>query len=444
MRRSWLAVLMVLSAVGCAGPAPRPPATLQAVPVKVRPVELRTLVEVLSVSGSVQAESRVDVSSKIPGRVVEVLGQEGSAVRRGQVLVRLDASDAQAQLQQAEAALAAARARVPQASLAVELAEQTAREQLRQAEAGLAAARSQLEAAEAQVAATASARAVAELDLQRFQQLFSQGAIASQQLDAARSAAEAARAQHEAAQAQRQAAQQQLRIAEASLRLAQAAARQTAIRQRDVQQAQAAVQQAEAAVRLARLQLQYTEIRAPLDGVVLERRVEPGEFASPGVPLLVLADLSTVWVHLVVSETQVERVHLGQRVRITVDALPEQEIRGQVEAISPAGDPRTRTFLVKVRIPNRQRLLKPGMFARGEVVLRSRQAVPAVPTEALVYEGARAFVYVVASERARRHPVTVGLTANGWAEVAGLAPGTLVVVAGQSFLRDGDRVTVER
>lgn len=444
MRRSvWLVLLAV--AAGCAGPAPsQPAATPQAVAVEVRPVQRRTLEEVVEAAGSVQALHSADVTSRIPGRVAAVLVDEGDRVSRGQVVVQLDPSDLEQQVRQAEAALAAAQARVPQARRAVDLAEESARHQVAQAEAAVQAARAQAASAEAQVAAAASQRARAEADLQRVQQLFSQGAVPAQQVDAARAAAEAARAQHEAAQAQWRAAREQLRAAEAALRLAQTARGQVAIRQRDVEQAQAAVRQAEAALQLARLQLQHTLVRSPLSGVVVERRADPGEYAAPGVALLVVADTSAVWVNLAVSETQISSVRPGQPVRLTVDALPGQEFSGRVESRSPTADSRTRSFLVKVRVPNPDGSLRPGMFARGRITVRSRRDVPAVPEEAVAYDGPRAYVFVVESGRARRKSVAVGAAADGWVEVRGLAPGTPVVVAGQLLLRDGDPVTVAR
>jgi HlyD family secretion protein len=440
MRRAvWWLPWVVLAGCTAAGPG-QPAATPQPVAVEVQRVQRRTLQETLEAAGTVQAVASADVVAKIPGRVASVTVDEGSSVSRGQVVVRLDPSDLLAQAAQAEAALEMAKARVPQARSATELASDTARHQVAQAQAAVEAARAQVAAAQAQVLAAASQRTRAEADLQRAQQLFSQGALPAQQVDAA----EAARAQHEAAQAQWHAAQEQLRVAEASLRLAQTASQQVPIRQQDVAQAEAAARQAEAALRLARLQLQHTEVRAPLDGVVVERRVDPGEYAAPGVPLLTVADVSTVRVHLVVSETQIRAVRRRQEVRVTVDALPGREFVGLVEAWSAAADPRTRSFVVKVRVPNPEGALRPGMFARGRLVVRSRQDVPAVPEQAVGYEGSRPYVFVVDSGRARRRFVTVGLVSGGWAEVQGLVPGTPVVVAGQSLLRDGDPVTVVR
>lgn len=443
-RHAWWVPWLAL-AVGCAGPAPsQPTATAQAVAVQVQAVQRRTLEEVLEASGSVQAAASADVVAKLPGRVVRVTVDEGSRVRRGQVVVQLDPSDLEAQAAQAQANLELARSRVLQAQAAVQLAADTARHQVSQAQAAVAAARAQAAAAQAQVQAAASQRARAEADLQRVQQLFAQGAVPAQQVDAVRAAAEAARAQHEAAQAQWRAAQDQLHAAEAALRLAQTATQQVAIRQRDAEQAQAAARQAEAALRLVRLQLEQTQVRAPLDGVVVERRADPGEYAAPGVPLLTVADVSTVRVHLAVSETRIRMLRVGQPVQVAVDALPGRAFSGRVEGWTPAADPRTRSFLVKVRVPNADGALRPGMFARGRVVLQSKPQVPAVPSEALVYEGGRAFVFVVESGRAWRRPVAVGLTSAGWSEVRGLAPGTPVVVAGQGLLRDGDPVTVAR
>ncbi len=445
MRRGgWVLWVTLVWAAGCARPAPSQPPRPESVVVEVKAVQRRTLQETLEPAGSVQATATAHVVAKVPGRVVSVGVDEGDRVRAGQVVVQLDPSDLQAQVQQAQAAVEAARARWEQARVAAQLAADTARHQVAQAQAAVEAARAQAASAQAQVQAASSARARAEADLQRAQQLFREGALPAQQVDAARAAAEAARAQEEAAHAQWQAAQEQLRVAQAALQLARTASQQVPIRQRDVEQAQAAFRQAEAALRWAQLQLEQTALRAPLSGVVLERRIQPGEYAAPGVPLLVVAELDTVRVHLAVSETQVAALRVGQPVPVTVDALPGRVFPGRVEGWSPAADARTRSFLVKVRVPNPDGSLRPGMFARGRIAVRSRVDVPAVPVDALVYEAARAFVFVVDSGVARRRPVTVGLASDGWAEVRGLAPGTPVVVSGQTLLRDGDRVTVAR
>ncbi len=441
----WIWPLVLAFVAGCTRPAPsQPAASPPAVAVEVREVQRRTLEQVVEAAGTVQAVATADVVSRIPGRVAEVAVDEGSLVTRGQVVARLDPSGMGEQVQQAQAALEAARARAAQAVAARELASDAARSQVAQAQATVEAARAQVASAEAQVGAASSQRARAEADLRRIQQLFQEGAIPAQQVDAARAAAEAARAQHEAAQAQWRAAREQLRAAQAALQLAQTNFQQVALRQRDVEQAEAAVRQAEAALRLARLQLQHTAVRAPLSGVVVERRVDPGEYAAPGAPLLVVADVSTVRVSLAVSETQIRTVRVGQVVRVTVDALPGRSFTGRVEGWSPAADPRTRSFLVKVRLPNPDGALRPGMFARGRVSVLSRRDVPAVPEEAVSREGTRAYVFVVASGVARRRAVTVGLSADGWVEVPGLSPGTRVVVSGRALLRDGDPVRVSR
>ncbi len=445
LRGGWLWPLILAFAAGCTRPAPSQPAVrLPAAAVEVGEVRRRTLEQVVEAAGTVQAVATADVVSRIPGRVGEVAVDEGSLVVRGQVVVRLDPSDLEEQVQQARAALEAARARVAQALAARQLASDTVRSQVAQAQAAVQAARAQVASAEAQVASASSQQARTEADLRRIQQLFQEGAIPAQQVDAARAAAEAARAQHEAAQAQWRAAREQLRAAEAALELAQTQFQQVAIRQRDVEQAEAAARQAEAALRLARLQLQHTAVRAPLSGIVVERRVDPGEYAAPGVPLLVVADVSTVRVGLAVSETQIRTLRVGQAVRVTVDALPGRSFTGRVEGWSPAADPRTRSFLVKVRLHNPGGSLRPGMFARGRIAVLARTDVPAVPEEAVVREGTRAYVFVVVKGVARRRPVVVGLSADGWVEVAGVPPGTPVVVSGQALLRDGDPVRPSR
>lgn len=465
-------------------PAPTP-ASDTAVAVSVVRARITTLQEEVQASGSVQADRTVEVSSKVPGRVVAVLVREGDRVRRGQVVVRLDPADAEVQLEQARAALRAALARVPQAEGAVRLQEETAEAQVRQARAQVEAAQAQVRSADANRAALAfTLRAVqanlaaaetgvhaaesnlerARSDLQRLETLFAAGAVSAQQVEAARAqvvAAEAslaqARAQQAALAAQAETLAQQLAAADAArstaranletaratLQAAEANRRQVDLRRQDVAQVRAAVEQARAAVALAELQLANTTIRAPMDGVVVQRRVEPGAWTGPGVPLLVLADLDQVKVALEVSEREIARVRPGQPVSVTVDALPGRVFRGRVVRRSELASPRTRTFTVEVGLPNPDSALRPGMFGRGAIAVATAPAAVVVPQEAVIPRSGAPFVWVVEAGRARRRPVRLGLRQGGLVQVVGVRPGEAVVVLGQDRLQDGVPVSVQ-
>ncbi len=465
-------------------PQPSPPPQESAVAVEVVPARTGAVREVIRAAGSVAAASTVEVSSKIPGRVLRVFVQEGDVVRAGQALLRLDPSDAEAQLQQARAALRAALARIPQAKSAVTLQQEATESQIEQAQAQVRALEAQLQSARASrdaleanlrgvqanlAAAEANVRAAeanlerVRSDLARMEALYAAGAVAAQQVEAVRaqvvsaqSAVEAAKAQHstllaqiqtltaqraaaEAAEAQARSA---LEGARAALRAAQAGREQVAVRRQEVLQARAAADQARAAVRLAQQQLENTWIRSPIDGVVIQRSVDPGEWVGPGVPVLVVADLGRVRATLEVSEREIHRVRRGQPVEVTVDALPGRIFRGVVTQWSEAASPRTRTFTVEVELQNPGFVLRPNMFGRGTLVVAEVREAVLVPVDAVISGGEGTFVWVVEAGRARRRAVRVGLQEGGRVQVFGLRPGEQVVVLGQDRLHDGSPVVV--
>ncbi|MDR7416085.1 MAG: efflux RND transporter periplasmic adaptor subunit [Armatimonadota bacterium] len=483
-----VAVFLVLgvSALTRREPArPRSPRTPQpGVAVEAVSAQTGLVREVIRAAGSVVANQTVEVSSKIPGRVLQVFVREGDPVRRAQALLRLDPSDAEAQLQQAQAALRAALARVSQAEIGETLQRETTEAQIAQARAQLRALESQVRSAQANrdaldgslrslranlAAAEANVRAAeanlerVRSDLARLEVLYAAGAVAAQQVEAARtqllsaqSALDAARAQRDAhlsqiqtltaQQAAAEAALEQARSAlegaRAALRAAEAQRAQSSARRQDVLQAKAAVDQARSAVRLAEQQLQNTWIRSPLEGVVVQRSVDPGEWVAPGMPVLVVADLAQVRVQLEVSEREIRRVRRGQPVEVTVDALPGRVFQGRVTRWSEAASTRTRTFTVEVELPNPHRLLRPGMFGRGTIVVAEVRGAVLVPAEAVVSTGGRPSVWVVEGGRARLRPVRIGLREGGSVQVFGLRTGERVVVLGQDRLQDGVPVIV--
>jgi|FaiFalDrversion3_1042247.scaffolds.fasta_scaffold00041_3 RND family efflux transporter MFP subunit len=490
-RRIALGVVVVVLTLGVSALVRREPARpgspsspLPGVAVEAVPARIGTAREVIRAAGSVVANQTVEVSSKVPGRVLQVLVREGDPVRRGQVLLRLDPSDAEAQLQQARSALRAALARIPQAETGVALQREATEAQIEQARAQVRALESQVRSAQANrealdgnlrslranLAATEANERSAEAnlervrsDLARLEVLYAAGAVSAQQVEAARTqlvsasaALDAVRAQREALLAQIQTlaasraaaeaavaqARSALEGARAALRAAEAQRAQLSIRRQDVLQAKAMADQARAAVRLAEQQLQNTWIRCPLEGVVIQRSVDPGEWIAPGAPVLVIGDLSRVRVQLEVSEREIHRVRLGQPVEITVDALPGRVFQGRVARWSEAASPRTRTFTVEVEIPNPDRLLRPGMFGRGTIVVAEVRGAVLVPAEAVVSAGKGTSVWVVEGGRARTRPVRVGLREGGSVQVFGLREGDRVVVLGQDRLRDGVPVTV--
>lgn len=241
------------------------------------------------------------VSSQIDGRIVEVLVADNQRVQAGDVLVRLDDSDARAGLAQAEAQLAAAMAAVDNVD-----------------------ARTAQEGAQIQARAAGVAQAQAQADLaraeaDRYGRLASDGWVSEQRVQSQRATADQARAGVAEAQAGLEAERR-------------AAATLTSSRS----QATAQVELAQAAVEQARIELDRTVIRAPSAGVVGARQVRVGQYVRPGGQLMSLVPLGQTYVVANFKETQVGRLRLGQTVEITADAFPGQTLTGRIDSFSPA------------------------------------------------------------------------------------------------------------
>jgi membrane fusion protein (multidrug efflux system) len=242
----------------------------------------------------------------------------------------------------------------------------------------------------------------------------------------------------------------ELAQAEAELELAQANARRAqelfargagSAAARD--QAVAALRTATAAVELARARLDKHSLVAPFDGIVGLRRVSPGAFVNVGADIVNLESIDPIKLDFRVPEVFLSRVAVGQRLSVTVDAFPERSFPGAIAAIDPAIDPAGRSIAVRASLPNRDGVLRPGLFARVRLVLREEPEAIMVPEAAIVPFAGRFLVMKVVDGRAQPQPVTLGLRRAGRVQVtSGLSAGDVVVTAGQMKLQPGAAVAV--
>ncbi len=205
--------------------------------------------------------------------------------------------------------------------------------------------------------------------------------------------------------------------------------------------APAQVRQAEAALALAKANLANSVLTSPIDGFVTARNVDPGELASPTMPVLTVADIDRVVVEAGASEQQVNRLEKGRKVKVYISAVRAEPFEGVITSVSPAADPGTKMYSLKVEIPNPQHLIKPGMFAEIDLGVTGEAVL--VPRDAVVTRDDVTAVFVVAEGRAVLRKVETGLSdGRNIAIHKGLAPGEKVVVAGQERLEDGTKVKV--
>lgn len=206
-------------------------------------------------------------------------------------------------------------------------------------------------------------------------------------------------------------------------------------------QAQSAMEADRAAAELAKAQVKQTRITAPFSGVAGLRQVDVGDYVKAGDDLISLDEIDPIKIDFNVPERFLRFLHPGQRVNITVDALPGEAFSGEIYAISPRADPAGRSLAVRASIPNPDHRLKPGLFARVEIVTRHKDKAIVVPEESIVAQGDDLAVYRVVNGRAVLTKVTVGLRRFGRAEIVdGLSPNDVVITGGTLKVHDGSPV----
>ncbi|UCE87451.1 MAG: efflux RND transporter periplasmic adaptor subunit [Deltaproteobacteria bacterium] len=209
--------------------------------------------------------------------------------------------------------------------------------------------------------------------------------------------------------------------------------------------AAAELEVARASVELARVELDRTEIRAPFDGVAGERWVSPGDRVSPGernenVSGLVRVDsIETLELVFTLPEQVLPLVRTGIPVSLTVAPYPDETYRGEIFFIAPSFDPDTRRVLVKARVPNPDRQLRPGLFAQVKAEVSQRDEALLLPEAAVVQDLGGAFVWRVDAERiAHRVPIEIASHRPGTVEIRrGLRPGDVVVSVGTHKVSEG-------
>lgn len=245
-------------------------------------------------------------------------------------------------------------------------------------------------------------------------------------------------------------ARAEMAIAEANHKRNRDLVAQNFISQRSLDESAAALEVARAKHDLAQATLQRLKILAPFDGVIGLKQVNVGDYLKDGADIVNIEDIEAVLVDFRLPERYQAKLRPGQSVQVQVDALPGRPFTAQVQAIDPLIDANGRSVGVRGCIDNRQRLLRPGMFARVNTVFAVREAALTVPEEALVPLGGRSFVIkVVPGEQpnalvSQRVPVQTGVRQPGRVEITeGLQPGDTVVTAGQQRLqKDGTPVRV--
>lgn len=366
--------------------------------------------DALEFSGRIEGYE-TDVGAKVAGRVMEVTVREGATVHKGQLLVKLDDDEIQAQVAGAEARIRAARQQEQNARLQLSVVESQINEaQLRwqqskgdtlgrvsQAEAEVATATAQLKQAEAQVVEAQAQLKLARADRDRYAQLVQDGAVTQQQYDQRETAFQAAQATLESRQAAVAAAQRQVNAAQGNLTQSQTTSLNPDINTTQLNRFNTQLKQAEAELKAAqaevanavadrnRIQAQLKDltINSPIDGVVTVRNVEPGVVATAGKTLLSVLDLNTVYMRGFIPEGEIGDVRVGQAAQVVLDSAPDRPLQARVTAIDSEAsftpeniyfkkDRVQQVFGVRLAIEEPGGFAKPGMPADGEILIEGK------------------------------------------------------------------------
>jgi HlyD family secretion protein len=378
-------------------------------------VERGTIAKTISATGKLQATTTVQVGTQVSGTISEIYADFNDRVKKGQIIARLDPSQLQAQLTQAQANLTGANAGIATAQAA----------QLNM-QAGIAAS-------QANVDRTEAALADAKRTLDRTRELVSAGVAPRQQLETAEAAVAQAAAQRQQAIAQLNQARAQAQSSESQLNAARAQAAQAA-----------------AAVQLASVNMEKTVIKAPIDGVIVARNVDVGQTvaASLQAPTLFLIanDLTQMQVLADIDEADVGQLQNGARVTFTVDAFPQDTFEGRISQVrlAPQAVQNVVTYTAVIDVANPDMKLKPGMTANVTATVSERRDVLTIPNAALRFrpEGTTGNA---ANTRQRSAPTVYRVGAETTLEPVRFRPGLsdgvkTQVVSGD--LHEGDTIAV--
>ncbi len=419
----------------------------------------REITQHLEAVGSLESPYSVKLSPKVAGRIDYLQVREGDAVTPGMQLIRIDPTAVEAEVLQAQAALAEARSRYTQALLTQNPNDVGVKTQIRQQQAAnssaeadfkqasenyasqVAAADSGVVDADAKVAGAKSGIKSAEADLNgakanldnakskfnRVNDLYHKGYIAAQDVDDARTTVSVQESQYGSSQsrlavaksaldsavAQQKAAQNQASIvkkkgvadieasrakltqAGASLDLAKSNTAQTAAYKANLAALKSGVAVAEAQLGQAIAHRADTVLTSPIKGSVTARAADPGSIVTAGQPILTIQYLDWLYVTASLPVEDSGQVHIGQDADVIIDALPGQKFEGMISQINPSADPTSRQFTLQLKLMNPDHKLRAGMYARVQIVTERTPAAVVVPREAVTAQDGNSVVRVV-------------------------------------------------
>lgn len=345
--------------------------------------------QTVTVNGTLAAYDQTTVSVKVPGRLQMISVDLGTVVKRGQMIAQIEPEDYKLRVEQAQAALAQARARL-----------------------GLSLEGHDGKFDPEQTATVRQARAVlnqAKFDRDRALKLVEQGVIPRAEFDSVDAAYKVAQGRYQDAL-------------------------------EEIRNRQGMLAQRESELSLAKQQLIATSVYAPLDGIVQEKRTSVGEYLAAGTPVVNIVKMDPLRLRAEVPERNAHSIRSGQSVRVTVEG-DDNVYAGQIKRLSPVLSEQNRILIVEADVRNDGKL-RPGSFAHADIITSDNSMAVTVPSKAVVVFAGIEKVIVVQNGKALERPITTGRRINEWTEVlAGVKVGESVIVD-PGNLQSGQAVNV--
>ena len=380
-------------------------------------------------TGNLASDAQTDVAPSVGGKIVEVNFDVGSYVNKGDVLIRLDARDAQIRLEQAQAQVEQQRKAVQQAEAAVEQAIQN----LRQTQARLGVGDGEIFNINdfSQVKSIKAQLELAEKELTRTTRLLETGDVSRAAYDQRKSQRDALLGQLDEARSNAAVAMKAIDVARAAVNTART----------NVNQARAAVVTAQTQVEQAQKAVTDTAVYAPISGYVLERTSDLGEYITPNTPNSKVATIvrtAVLRLRIDIPEQSIGKVAVGQGISAQVSAYPDRNFAGTIVRILPGLNATSRTLTVEAEVQNTDGLLKPGQFATVRITQSKPEPAVMIPTSAVRTEGDINKVFVVKDGVANERLVQLGFLENDMIEVKqGIQEGETVATSNLDKLGDG-------
>lgn len=399
-------ILLALSgfAVSCGGSkanvrtedASASPATV--IEVTTAPSIMRELPRFFEATGSLAGDQQTDVAPSVAGKVVAVGVDLGSYVKRGQMIARLDDVDAKLRVQQAQAQIDQTKAALRQAEEKV----------------GLRPGQTFDPNKVPEVASARVALELAEKNLRRSEKLIESGDVS--------------RSFYDQQKAQRDQLKEQYESALSLARQNYAA----------VMTARADVASTESQLALARRTLSYALVFSPIDGYVVERSADLGEYVSTSSKVATIVRINPMRMRIDIPEQAIPEVKVGQSVSVTTSAWPDKNFSGLVARISPNVSASSRTLTIEAEIENTSGALKPGQFATVRILQSRSQPAILVPSRAVLTESGVSRVFVIKDGHAQQRLAQLGQAEGDLVEIkGGVAAGELVATSNIEQLSDG-------